>query len=324
MVVWGGRDVNSSFVNTGGKYNPATNSWASTGTTNAPDGRSLHTAVWTGSEMIVWGGFDESFNDVNTGGRYNPVSDSWTATTTSNAPAARESHTAVWTGSEMIVWGGLDSLDFVDLNTGGKYNPNTNSWTATSTINVPDARERHTAVWSGSEMIVWGGFNEDSFEDLNTGGRYNPNTDSWTATSTFAPEAREKHTAVWTGSVMIVWGGSSFFSEDFDTGGRYNPGTDSWMSTNTTNVPEARSLHTAVWTGSEMIVWGGFGDTSDTDLNTGGRYDPAGDSWTLNEHLQRPTASSVSHGSLDWQRNDRLGWLQSRFLFVRAEQRRKV
>ena len=31
------------------------------------------------------------------------------------------------------------------------------SWTATSTANVPSARYSHTAVWTGSEMIVWGG-----------------------------------------------------------------------------------------------------------------------------------------------------------------------
>ena len=43
------------------------------------------------------------------------------------------------------------------LNTGGRYNPNANSWTPTSTTNVPDRRTGHTAVWTGSEMIVWGG-----------------------------------------------------------------------------------------------------------------------------------------------------------------------
>ncbi len=32
--------------------------WTATSTTNAPTGRSGHTAVWTGSEMIVWGGID--------------------------------------------------------------------------------------------------------------------------------------------------------------------------------------------------------------------------------------------------------------------------
>ena len=80
-----------------------------------------------GNEMIVWGGVDDFFTDLNTGGRYNPGTDSWTATTTSNAPAARRSHTAVSTGSEMIVWGGFDDFNFVNLNTVGRYNPNTNT-----------------------------------------------------------------------------------------------------------------------------------------------------------------------------------------------------
>ena len=48
------------------------------------------------------------------------------------------------------------------LNTGGRYNPGTDSWTATSTTNAPTARHCHTAVWTGSEMIVWGGYVTDS------------------------------------------------------------------------------------------------------------------------------------------------------------------
>src|SRR5436190_6672066 len=47
------------------------------------------------------------------------------------------------------------------------------TWTATSTgTNAPAARELHTAVWTGSEMIVWGG--TDFSGVLNNGGRYNP------------------------------------------------------------------------------------------------------------------------------------------------------
>ena len=60
----------------------------------------------------------------------------------------------------------------------------TDQWGATSTTNAPEARLFHTAVWTGSEMIVWGGTPDNSFTDLNTGGRYNPSTDSWIATST--------------------------------------------------------------------------------------------------------------------------------------------
>ena len=81
----------------------------------------------------------------------------------------------------MIIWGGLS--DTGDFNTGGRYNPGSNSWTATSNINAPSARAVHKAVWTGSEMIIWGG-QDLLFNQFNTGGRYSPDTDSWIATST--------------------------------------------------------------------------------------------------------------------------------------------
>ena len=249
--------------------------WTATTIANTPAAREYHTAVWTGSEMIVWGGEDISGGLVNTGGRYNPSTDSWTATSTTNAPDARQAHTAVWTGSEMIVWGGNHFVFPYYFNTGGRYDPSADSWTATTTNNAPAARNGHTAVWSGSEMIVWGG-NDDSGR-FNTGGRYNPSTDTWTATNPNAPQGRDLATAVWTGSEMIVWGGEDFVGTFFNTGGKYDPGTDSWLPTSTINAPAGRSYHTAVWTGSEMIVWGG---TNITLLETGGRYNPSSDTWT--------------------------------------------
>src|SRR6266704_3929069 len=95
------------------------------------------------------------------------------------------------------------------------------TWTATSTTNAPAARFGHTAVWTGSEMIIWGG-QDDNLQYLNTGGRYNPSTDSWAATNTTnASDGRAGHTAVWTGSEMIVWGGVADNSY-VNTGGRYN------------------------------------------------------------------------------------------------------
>ena len=169
MIIWGGNDGNTG-VNTGGRYNPGADSWTATSTTNAPDGRDGHKAVWTGSEMIVWGGIDFNGFFSNTGGRYNPSTDSWTATGNTNVPDARTAHTAVWTGSEMIVWAGFNGFIGGFLNTGGRYNPGVDSWTSTSMTNVPDSRSLHTAVWTGSQMIVWGGDGQPGA--LNTGGRY--------------------------------------------------------------------------------------------------------------------------------------------------------
>jgi hypothetical protein len=57
-------------VNTGGRYDPATDIWIDISTTSAPTARKFHVAVWTGSEMLVWGGHGHgSLN--NDGGRYN-------------------------------------------------------------------------------------------------------------------------------------------------------------------------------------------------------------------------------------------------------------
>ena len=278
MIIWGGIDENFAQVNTGGKYNPDTDSWVPTSLNNVPDPRYSHTAVWSGTEMIVWAGSGE-LGFLNTGGRYAPHTDSWTDTSTIDVPTGRDGHTAVWTGSEMIVWGGFDE-DGTYSSTGGRYNPDTNSWTATSRSNPPPGRRSHTAVWTGSEMIIWGGFSPSNGGVLNTGGRYDPDTNSWTATSMInVPHRRDGHTAIWSENemIMIIWGGSDENFSRLNTGARYDPTANTWIATNTTDAPSARDLHTAIWTGSEMVVWGGTGDFQ--DVNTGGRYDPGTDSW---------------------------------------------
>jgi N-acetylneuraminic acid mutarotase len=121
-------------------------------------------------------------------------------------------------------------------------------------------------------MIIWGGYFFDTTEHfLNTGGRYNPQLNSWTATSiNNAPTGRNTHSAVWTGREMIVWGGDLGFFV-YGTGGRYDPTMDSWTAVTTTNAATGRYQPTAIWTGREMIVWGGFSNLFGP-LGSGGTY----------------------------------------------------
>ena len=65
-----------------------------------------------------------------------------------------------------------------------------------------------------------------------------------------------------------------------------------WRGT-TVAPPEARRYHTAVWTGSELLVWGGEGSAG--YLNTGGRYNPSGDSWRPTQRKSRSSRDSMSH-----------------------------
>lgn len=173
------------------------------------------------------------------------------------------------------------------------------AWYPISLISAPSGRQLHTAVWTGSKMIIWGG---DTGVDTNTGGLYDPTTDSWTPTSTGAnvPGAQSNHSAVWTGSKMIVWGG--YDGGNTNTGGLYDPATDSWTPTSTgTNVAGKRFGHSAVWTGSKMIIWGGYLSGIGA-LGDGGVYDPATDTWTTvstgaNAPSARSSFSAVWTGS---------------------------
>ena len=73
----------------------------------------------------------------------------------------------------MLIWGGCSpSADsFIACGkyfaSGGIFDLETNNWQPVNTINAPEARTLHTAVWTGNDspngtrnkMIVWGGCN---------------------------------------------------------------------------------------------------------------------------------------------------------------------
>jgi len=223
MIVWGGfedaRDINTTLGD-GASYDPAADAWTAVSTVSYPAARRDHSAVWTGDRMIVWGG-NLGQGGVNIGGRYDPASDTWSPISTVNAPSPRWRHVAAWTGSEMIVWGGLDTLYSDSHDDGARYDPVADTWTRMSMTGAPSRRSAASGVWTGSQLIVWGGtFYGD---ELRTGGRYDPATDTWTPTTLAgAPEARGGHTAVWTGDRMIVWGGYGATTL-LNSGGAYFP-----------------------------------------------------------------------------------------------------
>lgn len=301
MIVWGGYLNTGYGTNTGGRYTLATDSWSPTSTSGGycPNARGCHTSVWTGTYMVVWGGENwtgTNMVDFSTGGRYDPATDTWYFVSSSGL-SARTRHTAVWTGSVMIIWGGYTFDDWSHNYTGSRYNPTSDSWSSVTLTNHPSARNNHTAVWTGSVMIVWGG--TDGAGGLNDGGRYNPSSNSWsTVSGTSCPSSRYMHSAVWTGSVMIVWGGTDSVGSK-RTGGRYNPSSNSWSSTSTgTDCPGARGYHTAVWTGTEMIVWGGVEEPANTLLNTGGRYNPSTNSWGATSTGANCPGATIYHAAI--------------------------
>ena len=71
-----------------------------------------------------------------------------------------------------------------------------------------------TAVWTGTDMLIWGGVNDteskgvsDSSRYVGTGALYNPATDTWTKISEAGAPSPRVTTGVWNGNGLMLFGG---------------------------------------------------------------------------------------------------------------------
>lgn len=158
-------------------------------------------------------------------------------------------------------------------------------WTLLARSGDHAASDGFSAMWTGTEMIVWGGKNGAVY--YATGARYNPQTNTWAPMAASPLAGRAGHTAIWTGSKMIVWGGQTSATTFANDGAIYDPQANHWTMLPATTL-SARFNHSAVWTGSDMIIWGGedYGTTPpgicsvDCAKKDGAAYNLAGNKWT--------------------------------------------
>ncbi|MGZ3419031.1 MAG: Kelch repeat-containing protein [Polyangiales bacterium] len=141
-----------------------------------------------------------------------------------------------------------------------------------------EARKGHSIVWTGTELLIWGGQTKASAK--RDGVRWSVATNTWKAMS--SPPAsildRYDHSAVWTGSRMLIWGGQKFDLTYVGDGASYDPATDTWTVLPPAPIAGRRRAGT-VWTGKQMIVWGGE-DGVAFGAADGASFDPLANKWT--------------------------------------------
>lgn len=265
-------------------------------------GRDEVAAAWTGSEMFVWGGLDAEGRVSRDGARWRAADGSWHAVPT--APTTgRVQATAVWTGKQVIVWGGLTdraSSGGTAPRDGAMFDPVAGVWTAIPQAPVP-GRSAHAAVWTGRELLVWGG--EDARDGAHAdGAAFNPATGRWRTLAPSPLAARSGMVAVWTGRELLIWGGAVARGlqdgRTFGDGASYDPATDRWRA-----LPEREPGDgaTAVWTGSRMLVFGGMAQGWRTDLV---EFDPTRWQW----RTLRPASYGPGAYRAVWTGDELLAW----------------
>ncbi len=277
--------------------------------------RGFHSTAWTGysgdnsikNKMILWGGCregeatiyacggDSYFND---GAIYNQAENSWKQMSSLGAPSPRAESQSFWTGDDapvslknlFVVWGGCRDGDGCKtrLADGGIYSMKEDRWTIIPSSSAsPSPRVHHSLVWTGREMIVWGGHpNETSNSSLTPpladGGVYDFASGSWriiSAGGMNSPQARGHHFAVWTGSTgndlsankMLILGGcvqeiADACSQIREDGAFFDPQTMKWSKLETSGeryVPRHNGSFLHVPGQNRIYIFGGFdGDSN--------------------------------------------------------------
>lgn len=132
-------------------------------------------------------------------------------------------------------------------------------------------RSTMAAVWTGTEVVIWGGDSSDG--PRADGAGYDPRHDSWRVLGESPLSARNAPAAVWTGRAVLFWGGNGEGVDHAD-GAAYDPAEDTWRRIADAPMPSA-GRPIAVWTGTEMIAFAGF------NSRKAASYDPAVDRWRV-------------------------------------------
>lgn len=130
------------------------------------------------------------------------------------------------------------------------------------------------AVWTGKEVLIWGGATstQSNQPDAGTTLTYAEAWDPATGTIRklpFPPEVTPTRYAslVWTGTYALIWGGGTgigpaYGSRPIERGYKWDPGANTYEVLPTENGPGPSRHHPAAWTGSEMLIYG-----SNPDVN---------------------------------------------------------
>jgi hypothetical protein len=191
-------------------------------------------------------------------------------------PEIRGGEVHVWTGTQLFVWGGNvgGSGDPPHEDDGWIFDARDRTWRPLPPSPL-SARSSAQGVWTGREVLVWGGFDGSWLGDgsLSDGAAFDPATATWRALPAAPGEPFAPLTSVWTGSEAIFWG--SVRGDGHGPGLAFDPATDAWRTIARAPAPMEDSV-TAVWTGEEMLVLGGAGRVS---LPNAAAYDPVSDAW---------------------------------------------
>lgn len=250
-------------------------------------GRTGFAYAWADHKMVVWGGMRKAagtgIEAADDGAIFDPASQHWTSTPPAPEGVSGLVQAWAWTGTRLVVVAARTPLE--GDSHGAAFDPATGVWSAIAPTPL-GARDLATSVWTGSELLVFGGvFSQTTATPVAVG--YSPAGDSWTtlpSDGALIPQVGVK--AVWTGAEVLLVGLRATCPTASETpcgtftpaAASYGPASRRWEQLPDPPVQPSASgaddeyVSSAVWTGSRMVA--SMRGTSDLAV-----YDPATRAW---------------------------------------------
>ncbi len=266
-------------------YDPSTGQWSYTGSMSIA--RRLHSAVLLpNGKVLVVGGADpwgtrQAFASAEL---YDPATGTWSNTGSMSTGRMSASATLLPNGLVLVAGGrnaegGIPSSGF--LSSAELYDPDTQTWTVTGSMNGGRADQTATLLSNGLVLIA-GGYGSGDINPIQSAELYNPATGTWNQTGMMGT-ARWFHTATRLndGRVLVTGGIGLSSIRNIASTEIYNPADGTWSSTGTLN--NGRHGHAALLLpNGQVMVTGGYGNDY---LSSVELYSPQTGAWNSTSSL---------------------------------------
>lgn len=240
-------------------YNTEADSWKLAAP--LPEKRDHVAAATYDNKIYVIGGFSDRGVPTADLFIYDPITNKWQRG--SNMPTPRGALTANFINGILYAIGGDATRNYDDVDyepqgavaTNEAYDPNTNTWTTRSPMEI--SRHHMTSAVIDEKIYVIGGRepigNSSLFRNLAINEMYDPKHDTWVSRQPL-PSYRSGLAAAAIDDKIYVFGGENT-QRTFDNNEEYNPKTDSW--TLCVPMPTARHGLGAITVDGNVYVIGG-------------------------------------------------------------------
>jgi hypothetical protein len=206
VLVAGGRAYSdeAEFLATAEVYDPASGTWAPTGSMTVPVSGRILTLLPTGKVLATGGADAHGF--LATADVYDPATGTWAPTGSMSSPRDGHTTTLLPSGKVLVTGGCGDYAGTTCFATAEVYDPASGTWSPTGSMG--SFRYGHTATLLPSgRVLVTGGYDNSLGTVVMTAEEYEPTTGTWVPTG-FLASSRYAHSAtlLLSGQVLVSGG----------------------------------------------------------------------------------------------------------------------